>query len=138
MQITRAQLRIDGATWVDVNTNVGRNGLPDRLPDSLAIRYSSLFNILSCPIGGRGRTFQPRYGSILYELLQEPLDAQTAVEIRIGLLQAIQKWEPRITMDFSRSSVVPDYNLPGYKIKIVFTDNLSGQAGIADFVVARR
>ena len=39
---TSYELSLTGATWIDVNTRLTQGPLPDRLPDSLAITYSSL------------------------------------------------------------------------------------------------
>ncbi len=130
---TNHQLSLSGATWVDINTLFTVNALPDRVPDEQAIIYSSLFNLLNCPIGGRSRTFQPTYGSILYRILQEPVDDITTRSIQIGFIQAIAKWEPRITLDFSNTYVNPDYNLPGYRVRLAFVINLSQQRVVQDF-----
>lgn len=116
--LTEHQLSLGGATWIDVNTNVTLNVLPDRLPDTQAIRLSSLINLFNCPIGGRSRLFEPTYGTVIYELLQEPIDEVTAQSIQIGILQAIQKWEPRIILDFRNTHVIPDYSLPGYRVRL--------------------
>ena len=132
-----ATLSIAKATWIDVNSLVTLNGLPDRLPDEQSIMICSLYNLLACPIGGRARTFQPTYGTVLYELLQEPLDDASATSIRIGLIQAIGKWEPRIQLDYTQTWVVPDYNLPGYHIKLTFSLLLTGNTYSQEFEVNR-
>lgn len=122
---TNFELSLSGATWVDVNTRVTQNPLPDRIPDSMAIVDSSFYNLFNCPIGNRGKIFQPEYGSELYWFLQQPTDAVTAAQMRIALVQAIARWEPRVTLDFSKTFIKPIYELPGYLIRIVGIDNLT-------------
>lgn len=124
MATTAYQLSLDGATWIDVNSRFTLDANPDRLPDVLAIA-NSLYNLLNCPIGARSRIFQPEYGTMLYQFLQEPLDNSTAKKIRIAFLQAIARWEPRITVDFSNSYVLPDMSLPGYNVRIAYSLNLN-------------
>jgi phage baseplate assembly protein W len=123
---TAYQISTAGATWIDVNTDVTQNTLPDRLPDTLAITRCSLINLFNCPIGSRGRIFQPTYGSMWYQFLQEPIDDITAGNMRIAMIQAISKWEPRITLDYSNTSITPDLTIPGYVVKISGTDSTSG------------
>lgn len=126
MQITNWQIDLNDATWIDANSQFTQNGLPDRVPDALAIS-ASLYNILNCPIGARGRIFQPTYGSLWYQYLQEPIDQITATKMTISTIQAIQRWEPRITLDNSNSYINPNYGLPGYDVRIAFTVNLTSQ-----------
>jgi phage baseplate assembly protein W len=124
---TPYQLSLQGASWVDVNTQVTLNNLPDRVPDDISITFSSLFNLFNCDIGERGKIFQPEYGSEWRRFLQEPIDEITAAKMRIAMIQAIARWEPRIQLDTGKSAVVPDYNLPGYQVRIVGLTTLTKQ-----------
>ncbi len=124
---TDYQRSLQGATWIDVNTGFTVNNLPDRIPDELSITYSSLVNLFSCRIGERGKIFQPEYGSELYGLLQEPVDQITSDNIWIVLIQAIQRWEPRITLNYGQTSVTPNTQIPGYEIRLAGTDNITKQ-----------
>ncbi len=133
MAITPYQLSLQGATWVDVNTNFTVNNLPDRLPDHLAISLSSLFNLFNCPIGARGKIFQPEYGSEWYYFLQEPIDGITAAKMRIAMIQAIARWEPRIALDYSRTKILADPTLPGYQVIIAGIDTLTKAPITAQF-----
>lgn len=125
-QVTSYQLSLDGATWIDANSLFGQSTLPDLLPDALAVQ-NSLYNILNCPIGARGRIFQPEYGSLWYQFLQEPIDQVTSNKMNLATIQALQRWEPRITIDTSGSFILPDFSLPGYNVRIAYTLNLTGQ-----------
>lgn len=134
--VTNYQLSLDGATWIDVNSLFTINWMPDRLPDELAVQ-NSLYNLFNCPIGARARTFQPDYGSLWYQFLQEPLDQTTGNKMQVAQIQAIARWEPRITIDFSNSFVTPDLTLPGYQVRIAFTINLSGKPSSVQFNVVQ-
>jgi phage baseplate assembly protein W len=134
MAVTSYQLSLNGATWIDANSLFTVNGQPDRLPDEMAVQ-NSLYNLFNCPIGARARIFQPDYGSMWYQFLQEPLDQSTANKMQVAMIQAIARWEPRITVDFSNSYVTPDYTLPGYNVRIAFSLNLNAKPSAISFNV---
>jgi len=124
--LTPFQTNLNNALWVDVNPLFTVNSLPDQLPDVQSIQYCSLFNLFNCPIGARGRTFQPEFGSLWYQFLQEPIDDNTSQKMQIGMIQSIARWEPRIVLDYSNTFVTPDLNIPGYRVRIAFTWSLTG------------
>ena len=124
-QPTNFELSLSGATWIDVNTRVTQDALPDRLPDSLSIVHSSLFNLFNCSIGERGKIFQPEYGSEWKMFLQEPIDLITAAKMRIAMIQAISRWEPRISLDYAKCSIIPNTLIPGYEVRVVGVDTLT-------------
>lgn len=126
MALTTFQTNLSGAIWVDVNPLFTVNNLPDQLPDVQSIQYCSLFNLFNCPIGARGRTFQPTFGSMWYQFIHEPIDDTTAEKMQIGMIQSIQRWEPRIKLDYSSTYVQADTSLPGYRVRIAFTWTLTG------------
>lgn len=117
---TNYQTQLTDALWVDVNTDFTQNNLPDRLPDGLAIVKSSLRNLFNCVPGQRARTFQPTYGSIWLQFIHEPICDMTAQKMETFMVQAIEKWEPRITLDLTNTAIVPDTNIPGYRVRIAF------------------
>ncbi|MGD0511397.1 MAG: GPW/gp25 family protein [Candidatus Micrarchaeaceae archaeon] len=133
--ISNFQISLQGATWVDFNTLYTANNLPDRLPDTLAITYGSLVNLFNCSIGQRSRIFQPQYGMLWLEFLQEPIDQITANKMQMGMLQALAKWEPRIQVNMGSSYVTPDLTLPGYQVGIYFTMPLTSQRQAMTFAV---
>lgn len=106
--------------YIDVNPDPLRNGRGDLVYGTDAVMVGSIRNLFMCPVGDRGRIFQPRYGTSLYHLLQEPLDPVTAHRIHIALIQTIQSWEPRIEVLGGPTQVIPDYQLPGYHLILVF------------------
>ena len=111
--------RLTQTTWLDCNTNIRANGKPDLLPDILAIN-NAILNLFGCPIGSRGRIFQPTYGTYLYQLLQEPFDQITADKIYASLIQSLQKWEPRVQIDYQQTRVAPVTELAGYMVIVAF------------------
>lgn len=117
-QPTPAELSLSSARRIDVNTRYQLNGLPDRIPDKVAIIYSSLFNLFNCEVGERGRTFEPTYGTWLRHFLQEPIATTTATAIKLMLMRCIIQWEPGIRV--VTLAVIPNFNLPGYMIRITF------------------
>lgn len=83
-------------TFVDLNMLFGVNVYPEIILDEDVIR-ASIYHILITPVGSR--LFRPDYGSRLQQLLFEPLDSVDEEDIEVFLLQAIEKWEPRILIN---------------------------------------
>ncbi len=112
------------AMYVDVNP-VTSAGNPDLVYDGDAI-LAAIRNLLICPVGSRGRIFNPTFGSLLYHLLQEPFDSITASQIDKATRQAISNWEPRVDIIYSKVEAVP--SIPGYEIhlqlRITATDKI--------------
>ena len=113
-----AVINYAGVVWVDVNSNLGEDTDPELVVDIAAIN-NSLLNLLSCPIGSR--PFEREYGSELYSALFEPADSQSAAFLDMGIFQAIRRWEPRIQMDLTRSSVKPTPEGDGFDVLIAYT-----------------
>lgn len=121
---TAYQLSLNSASWIDMNSRFTKDNLPDRLPDDLAI-VNSLYNLFNCAVGQRGKIFQPEYGSEWLAYLQEPIDQITASKMRISMIQSIARWEPRITLDYSRTSITAVPQLPGYAVRIYGINNIT-------------
>lgn len=121
MKPTNYQSSLQSALWLDVNTNWGINNLPDRVANSQAIIYSSLYNLFNCIPGQRGRTFEPEYGSLWMQFIHEPINDLTAAKMQIFMIDSIGRWEPRIVLNLSETEINADLNLPGYVIRIGFS-----------------
>lgn len=126
--IPRPGYKVSNSVWLDVNTQLGIVSQPDLVPNIQAIN-NSLFNLFSCPIGARGPIFQPEYGTALLQLLHDPLDLFTAQKLRLFVIQAIQRWEPRVEVDMASSTVMPVPSLPGYYVKVAYKLLSSGERG---------
>jgi phage baseplate assembly protein W len=67
--------------------------------------------------------FQPELGSMLEYYLFEPIDTNTAYNIKIWVLEALERWLPFITMLPEESSVIPDLQNQSYNIRITYRVN---------------
>jgi phage baseplate assembly protein W len=123
--------------WLDVNTRLGEGFVPDLLPEIQALN-NSLYNLFRCPIYSRGPIFQPEYGASLMHLLHEPLDLITANKIRMVLIQASQRWEPRIKVDVGRTIVMPDLQRSAFRAQVAYDVLATQQKGSANFLFSTR
>lgn len=133
--------RIDGllksqAIYVDINDRFGENGASPIVLDLEAINVG-LSNLLSTPVGSCGPIFNPTFGSMLLELIGEPIDQITAMKIKSSLLQAIERWETRIIVLMDRSTIEPDLSIYGFRIKIVYRFVSSQIEGSVSFRLGR-
>lgn len=78
----------------------------------------SIQNIISTPIGSR--FFEPEFGSRIPEMLFEIQDDTTEIMIINEAYASIQRWEPRVQIDFANSSVTADYDHHTYEMIIAF------------------
>jgi len=78
----------------------------------------SINNIIATPIGSR--FFQPEFGSRIPEMLFEIQDDTTEIMLINEAYSSIQRWEPRVQVDFANSSVRADYDHHTYEMTIAF------------------
>lgn len=83
-----------------------------------AIRQS-VENILFVRIGEM--PFLRNFGSEIESLLYETINEITAQKIYHYMINAIDKWEPRISINNSRSNVIPDKLNYSYEVQIVYS-----------------
>ncbi len=121
------------ASYVDVNPRILQNEMPELIPDLDSVKFAAFFNLFRCPVGARGRIFNARFGSNLYWLLQEPLDETSAEAAQAATFGAIKQWEPRVTVDQTRSRFDIDFNLPGYRVRLALVDNITGRNTLMSF-----
>lgn len=136
-KLTKYQLRLNNTTWIDVNSRFSQPSQPERLSDAQAVLKASLFNLLNCPIGARGRIFQPEYGTKLLWYLQQPLDDATAEDIQMHLYNVFRRWEPRIEVGLGGIQVIPNFQLPGYLIRVTGTYLENNENVSADFALSQ-
>lgn len=72
----------------------GMNAQTGRSIDTLAHIQQSLRDILTTPIGSR--VMRREYGSLLPELIDQPLNGATALRAYSATVVALMTWEPRI------------------------------------------
>lgn len=72
------------------------------------------------------RLFNPKFGSDLEDLIFEPMSTTTAFALYGAIIEAIQKNEPRVVVNYSQTQVVPDYDNLQYYVTVAFTVNGMG------------
>lgn len=80
--------------------------------------FQSIVNILSTPMGTR--FFLPEFGSALEDFLFEPLDDVTGLAILTEVTGAINRWDPRVLVDYGKSHVDPDYDNNRFNVTLLF------------------
>lgn len=98
---------------------IGMNASDGTAITGTARRAQSIADILSTPLGSR--VMRRDYGSLLFELLDRPLNAATAMLLRAATAIAIRRWEnefriTRVTLsgDFARGA--PLIAIDGYDL----------------------
>lgn len=81
---------------------------------------SAISFLVTSHIGSRSRTFNIEWGSDLIDFINEPMDSTTALVIRSSIVNALDKWEPRVTVNASDIDVTPYPSINGYKVRISF------------------
>lgn len=69
----------------------------------------SIADILATPIGSR--IMRRSYGSLLPELIDQPLNGTTLLRITAATYSALLRWEPRVRV--TRARFAPDSSHPG-------------------------
>lgn len=88
----------------------------------------SIWLILRTDLGER--VYRPNFGCRLTELAFAPLNNDTLLRIRLYVLEALQKWEPRIDVDEVRAD--PD-SISG-RVNIIINYRLKSHADPYSFV----
>ncbi|WP_421865119.1 GPW/gp25 family protein [Motiliproteus sp.] len=65
-----------------------------RLADEMAHVQQSVFDILTTPVGSR--VMRRDYGSVLPELIDQPLNERTLLRLYAATVAALMTWEPRL------------------------------------------
>ncbi len=99
----------------DVNLNVN-SGSPQEKVFNLDSIQNSIVTILNTRKGSR--VFNRRFGSLLEDILFEPMDQSTTNQIKSALLDAIREWEPRVKIQLA--TVLPDYENQQYYVELVY------------------
>lgn len=88
--------------------------------------YQSIKNILSTKKGEK--LFDPEYGFALEDTVFDLITENYALEVERLVYLAITKYEPRVNLDPSKSTVIPDYDGNGYTLDLYFTvEGLEGE-----------
>jgi phage baseplate assembly protein W len=88
----------------------------------------SIWIILRTGVGER--VYRPTFGSRLSELAFAPLNSDTLLRIRLYVLEALEVWEPRITID----EVLTDPDPVRGRVDIIINYRLKDGPDIYSFV----
>lgn len=80
--------------------------------------YQSITNILNTPV--TERFFNPEFGNELEDILFELMDNITIAKIYRLIIDAIDRWEPRVSLDYGKSTVVGNEDNHRYEVSLVF------------------
>ncbi len=103
-------------TYSDLNIFVGELSANELILDEESIRQS-IMTILSTP--AESRFFFPEFGSNLDRLLFDPFDDKTRFLVQRSVTKAINKWEPRVSLD--RTEVTMDFESSSYYCSITYS-----------------
>lgn len=117
---------------VDINPNFGRPGEPMLLHGVMAIRVA-LITLLSSHVGVRSKTFQQFYGSGAFDIFEEPIDDLTAVQLRAALFACIERFEPRVALNFGDCIVMAKPSISGYAVTLSYSLRSSGETDSFSF-----
>lgn len=72
----------------------GMDATTGKALDGTAHLVQSIADILGTPLGSR--VMRRDYGSLLFQLIDQPLNAATAMLLRAATAVALRRWEPRL------------------------------------------
>ena len=78
----------------------------------------ALFTLFNTKLGER--LFLPEYGIDLEAILFMPIDDATTLYIEQKIVEAISRWEPRVVLDYSNTSITPYEDDNRYDIVLAF------------------
>ena len=76
----------------------------------------SIKDILLTPLGSR--VMLPEYGSRLFELIDRKVDDEFRADLACYVIEAVEKWEPRVKIDEVKLISLKDHRL---NFKIILT-----------------
>lgn len=95
------------------------------LVENIKAIMQSIKLLMSTPIGVR--FFNPEFGTNLDEMLFELMDERSVESFKTNLIESIERWEPRIKLDTTKTEVSPNYDTHVLGVKLVF--NIVGSSG---------
>jgi len=85
---------------------IGLNNITGRAIGDLAHIWQSVRDILTTPIGSR--VMRREYGSLIPELIDQPMNPATRLRLMSASVSALVRWEPRIRISSVRFSTNAD------------------------------
>lgn len=75
---------------------IGMHATTGQALDGIAHLVQSIADILGTPLGSR--VMRRDYGSLLFDLIDQPLNAATVMLLRAATAVALRRWEPRLRL----------------------------------------
>lgn len=107
--------------FYDINPFYNPDSSPALSVSGVQAIKTAISFLVTSHIGSRSRTFNPDWGSDLITFINEPMDSATSLVIRSSIVNALDKWEPRVVVNASDVEVTPYTSINGYKVKITFS-----------------
>ncbi len=93
----------------------------------------SMWIILRTGIGER--VYRPNFGSRLAELAFAPMNSETLILTRLYVLEALEVWEPRITIE---KIIIEPYPVQGIDKSVSNSYSMKGEEGRLDIIIYYR
>lgn len=119
--------------YSDINYDVGETSRAELVLDAQDIRQSIL-TILTTRKGSR--LFRPTFGTILERVLFDPINETNRGLVTSEIRDALRLWETRVKL--VKTSVVINYDLPGYVCDIQYNIPLLGVTENLNFALKSR
>lgn len=94
---------------------------------------TSLVVLVSSHVGVRSKTFNQFYGNGAFEIFQEPISEATAAQLRAALFSTIEKFEPRVQLNYGDCLVVPVASISGYLVTLSYRVLSTGEEDVFSF-----
>ncbi len=101
-----------------IYSDINEQTITGVLLEDIASIYQSINNILNTTPGER--LFNPEFGLDLASWIFDLMNEANAFAILSEITGAINRWEPRVYVDFGRSTITPNYDQNRYDINIIF------------------
>jgi phage baseplate assembly protein W len=102
-----------------IYSDIDEQKITSILVEDIASIYQSINNILNTVPGER--LFNPEFGVDLASWIFDLMNEANAFSILSEITGAINRWEPRVFVDFGQSSIIPNFDQNRYDINIVFS-----------------
>jgi len=102
--------------YSDVNINTPQDV-------ALVTNISSIYQALTTLFNTKKteRLFRPEYGFDLDDILFRIIDSATALYIEQRIVEAIGRWEPRVKLNYAKTTITPYEDENRYDIILAFT-----------------
>lgn len=101
------------------------------LVENVGSIVASLRLLMNTSVGER--FFNPELGANLEGYLFELMDSTTEEEVKSILLESITKWEPRVSVDSTKTTIIADRDAHKFSVNLVF--NIKGSSELYNFNV---